>query len=312
MIITMYIANNETVFSSKGILNFMPQGLRRYMYNISLDGVCEIRLRLGKPLCIHYGDGFFYVNSRGNLTRIPTSGIRVTRAHIDEALEIATSASVYSVRDEIKNGFITIAGGHRIGITGSAVIKDDKISFIRDISGLSYRLAGEVIGAADKVMPLLLHDGAVKNTLIISPPGAGKTTMLRDIARQLSYKSYRVSIVDERREIAAMTEGRSAFDLGFCTDVLEGADKAEGMLMVLRSMSPDVIITDEIGDRKDIDAIEKITNSGAAVIASIHGRNIEMIKRRDDLRRMLDFFETAVTLSKRDGIGTVEEALSEW
>ena len=148
---------------------------------------------------------------------------------------------------------------------------------------------------------------------MISPPGAGKTTMLRDIVRQLSYKSYRVSVCwTKESEIAALCEGRSAFDLGFSTDVLEGVDKAEGMLMVLRSMSPDVIVTDEIGKQSDIDAIERITNSGAAVIATIHGRNIDMIKRRDDLKRMLKFFDLIITLSRRKGIGTVEEALTEW
>ena len=282
------------------------------MYGVNLDGACEIHMRLGKPLCINYSDGRFYLNAKGNLTPIPNSTLKVTREHIDEAIEIATSSSVYSVRDQIKNGYITIAGGHRIGITGTAVIKEDKISFIKDISGLNYRLAGEVVGAADEVVPMILKGEGIKNTLIISPPGAGKTTMLRDIVRQLSYKSYRVSVVDERSEIAALCEGRSAFDLGFSTDVLEGVDKAKGMLMVLRSMSPDVIVTDEIGKQSDIDAIERITNSGAAVIATIHGRNIDMIKRRDDLKRMLKFFDLIITLSRRKGIGTVEEALTEW
>lgn len=282
------------------------------MYGVNLDGACEIHMRLGKPLCINYSDGRFYLNAKGNLTPIPNSTLKVTREHIDEAIEIATSSSVYSVRDQIKNGYITIAGGHRIGITGTAVIKEDKVSFIKDISGLNYRLAGEVIGAADEAVPMILKGGGIKNTLIISPPGAGKTTMLRDIVRQLSYKSYRVSVVDERSEIAALCEGRSAFDLGFSTDVLDGVDKAEGMLMVLRSMSPDVIVTDEIGKQSDIDAIERITNSGAAVIATIHGRNIDMIKRRDDLKRMLKFFDLIITLSRRKGIGTVEEALTEW
>ena len=307
----MYIANNETALSPRGILTFMPQGIRRLMYGIDLRGAYEIRMRLGKPLVIHYSDGCYYLSGRGKLSTAPVSALRVTRGHIDEALEIATASSVYSVKDEIKNGFLTIPGGHRIGITGTAVVKEDKISFLKDISALNYRLAGEVIGAADKIMPLILGDGHIKNTLIISPPGAGKTTMLRDIARQLSYKSYRVSVVDERREIAALCEGRSVFDLGFSTDVLEGADKAMGMLMVLRSMCPDVIITDEIGTQSDIDAVEKITNSGAAVIASIHGRNLDMIRRRIDLRRMLKFFDLIVTLGRSDGFGTIEEALTQ-
>ena len=144
----MYIANNETAVSSKGILNYMPQGIRRYMYGVNFDGA-EI-IWLGKPLCINYGDGRFYLNAKGNLTLIPNSTLKVTREHIDEAIEIATSSSVYSVRDQIKNGYITIAGGHRIGITGTAVIKEDKVSFIKDISGLNYRLAGEVIGAGGR------------------------------------------------------------------------------------------------------------------------------------------------------------------
>lgn len=308
----MYIANNETMAETRGIMGFMPRGLRKYMYGISLDGAVEIHMRIGKPLAIHYTDGFYYLSRNGNLTAIPASAVKVTREHIDEALEIASASSVYSVRDEIKEGFLTIAGGHRIGITGTAVIKEDKVSFIKDVSALNYRLASEVIGSADKAVPLILRDGSIKNTLIISPPGAGKTTMLRDIARQLSYKSYRVSIVDERREIAGMRNGRSSFDLGFSADVLEGADKASGMLMMLRSMSPDVIITDEIGKQEDIEAIEKITNSGASVIATIHGRNIDMIKRRPDLKQMLKFFELIITLGKSRGIGTIEEAVTQW
>ena len=306
----MYIANNETALSQNGILSFMPQGIRRFMYGIDLTGAYEIRMRLGNPLTIHYGDGCFYLGGRGKLSAVPVSALRVTRGHIEEAIEIATASSVYSVRDEIKNGFLTIKGGHRIGITGTAVIKEDKISFIKDVSALNYRLAGEIIGAADKIIPLILSDGYIKNTLIISPPGAGKTTMLRDIARQLSYKSYRVSVVDERREIAALNEGRTAFDLGFSTDILEGVDKAHGMLMVLRSMCPDVIITDEIGTQSDIDAVEKITNSGAAVIASIHGRNIDMVKNRTDLERMLRFFDLIVTIGKSKGFGTIEEVIA--
>lgn len=308
----MYIVNSEAPLSSRGILNFMPRGLRRYMYNIDLDGACQIHLRLSKPMCIEYTDGRFYVNEKGNLTVMPNCGVRVTRAHIDEALEIATASSVYSVQEEIKNGFITIEGGHRIGITGSGVIKEDKVSFLKNISALNYRLACEIKGCSSGIIDKIITDKGIKNTLIISPPGAGKTTMLRDIARQLSYKSYNVSVVDERCEIAALHEGKTGFDLGFSADVLEGVDKAEGMLMVLRAMSPDVIVTDEIGKESDIDAIERITNSGAAVIATIHGRNLDMVKRRTDIDRMLSFFDVIITLGRKNGPGTVEEVTEQW
>ena len=308
----MYILANAAEVKIHSIISFMPRDIRRYFYNINLDGASEIRLRLGKPIAIHFQDGCRYISQRGNLTAVPSSAVRATRAHIEEALEIATASSVYSVKDEIKNGYITVRGGHRIGIAGTAVSEGDKVSFIKDVSALNYRIASEVIGAADKVMPLILRDGRVKSTLIISPPGAGKTTMLRDITRRLSYEMYRVSVVDERREIAAMNDGVSAFDLGMNTDVMEGADKAEGMLMVLRSLSPDVIVTDELGGREDIEAIKRITSSGAAVIATVHGSGVGMIKRRQDTSDMLSFFDLVITLSRRNGVGTIEEALTEW
>lgn len=303
----MYVASKESDSFATDISSCLPREIRHCMYGINLDGATEIRMRLGKPICIHYNDGLFYPSKNARLTKLSSSGIKATREMIDKAIEIATNSSVYSVCEQIKNGYITVPGGHRIGITGTAVVKNDKITFIKDVSGLNYRLAHEVIGAADKVMPFIEDKQGIKNTLIISSPGVGKTTMLRDIVRQLSYKSYRVSVVDERSEIASLCNGYSAFDLGFSTDVLDGTDKAEGMLMMLRAMTPDVIVTDEIGSKADIEAIEKITNSGAGVIASIHGKNLEMIRRREDLKCLLKLFDVFVTLGKSKGLGTVEE-----
>lgn len=306
----MYVANNESLSPIRGVINYMPQSIRRYLFNINLTEAYEIRLRLGKPLSIYFTDGCYYLSQHGVLTQDTSSSVRITHAHIEEALEIASRSSVYSVEDEIREGYITVGGGIRIGICGSAVMSDGKISFVKDISGLNYRLACDVMGASDKISDKIMGNGTVKNTLIISPPGAGKTTMLRDLTRKISYAGFNVSVVDERREIAAMSGGKSAFDLGPFTDVLSGAPKSEGMLMVLRSMAPDVIVTDEIGKIKDCEAIEKIINSGVKIVTTVHGKDEEQIKKRSELTGAMQFFEVFVTLSRRNGAGTVEKITS--
>lgn len=306
----MYIATNETAVGGE-ILSFMPPSIRRRFHGVNLDEAEEIRLGVGKPVSICFNDGVYYIGKNGNLTRIPNNAVRAAKTDIEAALELVSGSSVYSVKDEIRNGFVTVSGGHRVGITGTAVGENGEIDFLRDVSGLNYRLAREVTGAADKVMDVVTDGETVKNTLIISPPCAGKTTLLRDISRQLSYRGIRVSIVDERREIAAMRGGRSAFDLGFNTDVLEGASKAEGMVMMLRSMSPRVIVTDEIGCAEDVAAIEKLINSGVKVITTVHAENRSRLLKRRDLREVCRYFDVMITLSKRKGAGTVEEVWSD-
>ena len=302
----MYTVNNDA--SGKEILNYMPSALRKYMYKINLHEAYEIHMRLGKPFTIYYSDGYYFVNPVGVLTSTPKGAVRITKAHIEEALELASRSSLYARKQTIADGFLTIEGGHRIGVCGTGIIKDGKVDFIKDISSLNYRLSCECIGAADELAKEVITDSAeVKNTLIISPPGAGKTTMLRDMARILSQHGKRVSIVDERSELAAASGGVSPFNLGIFTDVLDGVKKSDGMLMVLRAMSPDVIITDEIGKTEDITAMEAIINSGVSIITSIHGSSIEQLKKREDFSQCLKFFDLICILSKRNGVGTIEE-----
>ena len=296
----MYIATNDLSGDDRGMLRVLPAQLVRYLCRISLDGMQELKLICGKPLSIRFSDGVFYVTEKGMLSRQPHNAVRVTDAQMTELLERVTRSSLYSVKDEIKNGYITIEGGHRIGIAGTAVTENGSVEFIKNISAMNIRRATEVIGASDKVISHI-DQSIIKSALIISPPCGGKTTMLRDIARSLSHSGHSVGIADERCELAAMYNGRSPFDLGNLTTVLDNCPKAQGMLMLLRSMSPEVIITDEIGSAEECEAIQSIMNSGVAVIASVHGRDADGLMKRAHLSRLAPMFDTLITLSQNPG-----------
>lgn len=251
-------------------LSAIPERQRACLRAIDTDKLCEVRLRSGMPMALVLLDGTFYITKNGEITEDYKKGITVTSQDIKRGMELITRSSVYAFSEDIKNGFITLSKGHRVGISGDAVVEDGKISHIRSVQSLNYRYAREVIGAADGVMNRILDGNHIKNTLIVSPPMCGKTTMLRDVARQLSLLGRKVSIVDERGEIAALFRGIPSFSLGANCDVLSNVNKAEGMLLMLRAMSPDVIITDEIGGEEDFDAIAEIKKRGVSIITSLH------------------------------------------
>lgn len=303
----MYIATNELCRGKSAVVGIFPQSIRRYMMGINLDEAQEIRMICGYPIYIHYPDGDYYITQKGVLCRKSNSCIRAGRRQIEELVEKASKSSLYSVKDRLKNGYITIDGGHRIGIAGTAVTNSGEVDFIKNISAVNIRIANEIIGIADKVMGDMEEDGRILNTLIISPPGCGKTTLLRDIARCISYMGYSVCIADERSEIAAMNDGMSAFDLGPKTVVFEGCKKAHAMTSLLRTMSPSVILTDELGDKDDVKAVYDVINCGVGVIASAHGRNAEDIMKREVFRELVPLFDRFIILSSRNGAGTVEK-----
>ena len=304
----MLVVNSEQIYKNNTVLNYLPKRIRKFMYFVEWEELEEIRLRLGLPLILQYRDGTFFLNDKGQTVLFGENLFTVTKQDIEEAVELISHSSLYAHENDIKNGYITISGGNRVGISGSAVLKDNHISSLKDISALNYRIAHEIIGSSDRLMDIITDVNRIKSTLIISPPECGKTTLLRDIIRNISNMKLKVSVIDERCEITASFNGHSGYDLGYCCDILTGAPKDEGMLMMLRSMSPHVIATDELGTAEDILAVKKIVNSGVSVVATIHGQNEAQLRKRTDISQLLDFFECFIVLSRRFGVGTIEEA----
>ena len=219
----------------------------------------EIRLRAGKPVLV-FMDGREYMVGRLLEPDADLSPVLADPALIREILGIFSRHSLYAFEDEIRQGFLTIEGGHRVGIAGKAVTEGSGLRTIRDISSLNIRLAHEKPGCGDPVLPWLYENGRLQNTLILSPPGAGKTTLLRDVVRQVSNGNrygpgLQTAVVDERSELGACFKGVPQCDLGMRTDVMDGCPKALGMVMMIRSMAPGAVAVDEIGDREDLEAI---------------------------------------------------------
>lgn len=272
----MFTLASESTETVSTVFSALPERIRSAVTDLNTDRLLELRLRSGGILSAVYPEKSFFINKSGSLSSDYQNAIIVTERDIKRAVELITRFSMYAYENEIKSGYITLSGGHRVGICGNAELTGGNISHLKTVQALNYRFAREIIGISNSVMDKIYTDGEIKNTIIVSPPMCGKTTMLRDIARNLSLLGKRVSIVDERGEIAAAENGCSPFDLGIGCDVLSGVTKSEGMLFMLRSMSPDVIITDEIGGSNDLEVIREIKKRGVSVITTMHGKNTEM------------------------------------
>ncbi|MDR0946442.1 MAG: Flp pilus assembly complex ATPase component TadA [Ruminococcus sp.] len=229
----------------------------------------EIRLRCNRPLSVFSGDLSFTVAPDGTLSQ-NSQRKTVTQNEIKYTFESVCQYSVHSFKNEIRNGFLTVTGGHRAGICGTASADFEKIDNIKNINGINFRIAREVKNCADEIIKKLFSDKKIRNSVLIAGGvGSGKTTVLRDLARQIGDK-IKVCIIDTRGEIAAVCDGQAGCDVGMFTDVLDSYPKAAGIETAVRVMSPDIIICDEIGSQSEMEAVLYASNCGVKVIASIH------------------------------------------
>ena len=283
----------------------------------------EIRVRLGRPLEVVTADKVLYVLPDGTVSKYYQAAYRPDDSDCTALLSLISNHSLYALEEELKRGYVTIQGGHRVGIVGRAVVEGGEVSHLRSVSGFNIRIARELKGVARSLVPFLTDpDGRCYNTLIVSPPQCGKTTLLRDLARCFSsggeheaVKANKVGIVDERSELAGSVNGVPQLDVGPRTDVLDACPKAEGMMMMIRSMSPDILVVDEIGRPEDARAIDEAVHAGVQLITTVHGKDLDDISRRAVLSRILQqsVFARYVLLSKKRGTGTVEGVYdAEW
>lgn len=274
--------------------------------NININVLEEIRIRTNKPILLKIGK-----NER-KIEHI------ITQEEILETLQHICDNSIYSYQSQICNGYITMQGGHRVGITGNAVIKDGKVININYVSSLNFRIAKQVLGCSNKIIKYVINEeeNSIYTTLIVSPPGVGKTTILRDLVRKLSngieqinYVGINIGVVDERGEIAAMYRGVPQNDVGIRTDVLDNVTKSVGITMLIRSMAPRVIVADEIGNSKETEAITYATCCGVKGIFTAHGSSIEDIKLNPTIKELADngIFERIVFLSDKKEKGEIEK-----
>lgn len=287
------------------VLKVLPIKLQNYIRKeTNRDLVQEIRIRINKPVIIYTGTGekiLDYIFSDEDMKAVVVK---------------VSNYSLYAYEEEIRQGYITINGGHRVGIAGECIFQGENIRTIKNISSMNIRICREIKGVSNKIMKHISYRNRVYNTLILSPPKCGKTTILRDVARNISngyapigLKGKKVCVIDERSEIAGCYNGVPQMDLGIRTDILDNCLKKEGMIMAIRSLSPEVIICDEIGTQKEIDALLMAFNSGINMIITLHGFDIEDIYKRKVFSDLINnsILERVIILSNRKGVGTVED-----
>lgn len=306
--------------AKSNIVQILPLSLRIKFKNVQerLGEVREIRIRVNSPVSAVVGGREVYLGNQGEFLSESKDAWWSNAEEIGEIINQICGFSPYAFYEEIKKGYITLPGGHRIGVAGQVLIEDERIAGMKNIRFLNIRISHEVLGAADDLLPFLYEEKELLNTLLISPPGFGKTTLLRDLVRQVSdgnayAKGQSVAIVDERSEIAGCYLGVPQNKIGKRTDVLDGCLKRHGMMMLIRSMAPKVVAIDELGSKEDVDALKQVVHCGSRILVTMHGSSFEEIKEKPFARELIEekYFKRYVILKGIEGKRQKFELLNE-
>jgi len=290
------------------LIQILPTRLKSAIEKLDINKITELRLRVGQACVIYYGNRF-YLGSSG-IVESKEQALITTLQELQDIVFSACEFSVYAHNDELKQGFVTLKNGIRLGICGEIVADKNTVKTIKNFSSLNIRIPHSIENCSLNILPYLYDDNNVYNTLIISPPGAGKTTMLRDLALQFSKKNIvdNILIVDERNEIASMNGGISQLNVGSNVDVYSSCSKQFGLINGIRTMSPQIIFLDELATSQDLDALDYAIGSGVGIMATVHSMNIYTLQQKPLFQNLLKagVFDRFIVLSTRNGIGTIE------
>ncbi len=298
----------------KQIIRVLSESVQKIIEQERMDfsELQEIRLRIGQPVTV------LYQNEELILPTMYSEKKRLGKQEMKETIEHISNYSLYAYEHELKQGFITIEGGHRVGMAGQVIMEGGKIKNMKYISSINIRVSHEVLNCANKIFPYITYNKQMYHTLIISPPRCGKTTLLRDVIRQISdgnrwIKGCTVGVVDERSELGGCYLGVIQNNLGMRTDILDRCPKADGMIMLIRSMAPQVVAVDEIGAKEDVHAIEYAMHCGCKMLATAHGDSMEEICKKPIFEKLIreKRFERYVILSNRYRLGGIEAVYDE-